>query len=201
MRSLPFHLTIFIFFLCALPAFAQADSSSKGLEAFQKFRNSSQPFSDSLSKYQYECLKQHLLTSLAQERYFQKQYDFYYAESLKHRFDTFQWQQQSGKIIFWVVILIVFIALLFAAIQFRISMTQSKIAQLKEGINKPGAGTGEEVHTVELSLKGVKVNSSVLGVVILVISLAFLYLYLVFVYPINTLKVDEFTAPSNEVTK
>jgi hypothetical protein len=38
---------------------------------------------------------------------------------------------------------------------------------------------------LDLSTAGLKVSSPVLGVIILVISLAFFYLYLVYVYPIS----------------
>ena len=42
-----------------------------------------------------------------------------------------------------------------------------------------------EVTELEASVKGIKVSSPVLGVIILVISLLFFYLYLAFVYPIQ----------------
>lgn len=40
-------------------------------------------------------------------------------------------------------------------------------------------------NDLELSTTGVKVNSSVLGVIILVLSIAFFYLYIMYVYPIK----------------
>jgi hypothetical protein len=43
----------------------------------------------------------------------------------------------------------------------------------------------ESITEFEASAKGIKVSSPVLGVIILVISLAFFYLYLVYVYPIS----------------
>jgi len=86
-----------------------------------------------------------------------------------HRLRAFEWQALSSKIIFFVVILLVFVGIYFAAIQFH-----------------RGAGSGAEQGTeLELSLRSVKVSSPVLGVVILVISLAFFYLYLWIVYPIS----------------
>jgi hypothetical protein len=39
-------------------------------------------------------------------------------------------------------------------------------------------------HELELSTSGLKVSSPVLGVIILALSLAFFYLYLIYVYPI-----------------
>ena len=38
---------------------------------------------------------------------------------------------------------------------------------------------------LEVSAKGIVVNSSVMGVIILALSLAFFYLYLVYIYPIT----------------
>jgi hypothetical protein len=100
-----------------------------------------------------------------------------YAESLTHNRDVFLWQLRSGQIIFWVILLLVFVGILFSGLQFGKSFL----------LLRAGSGAKpEEMHTeLELSTKGVKISSSVLGVVILVTSLAFLYLYLVHVYPIE----------------
>ena len=84
-----------------------------------------------------------------------------------HREAVFSWQFLSSKIIFWAVLLVVFAGMLFSSVQFF------------GHLYKP------EVTEVEASLQGVKVSSPVLGVVILTISIAFFYLYLVFVYPIS----------------
>ena len=206
-----FLLLIGSLLLFCLPSMAQCDTCKKGLEAFKAALDKPNPRADSLSKYNYELEKQKLLTESAEQRYFQRQYDFYYTSSLQHRFDTFQWQQVSGKIIFWVVIIIVFIALLFAAIQFRISMQQAS-SKIKKAVSTRAATveTGETTEAgasampnseVELSVSGVKVNSSVLGVVILVISLAFLYLYLVYVYPISSVKTDGISNPAKELVE
>lgn len=191
MRNFLFILIAFLV-LGISPVFAQADTTKSPFAGFEKFKDSMTAGSDSLLKFENDYLKQKLRTDLARERYFQQQYDFYFTKSLQQRYDTFQWQQESGKIIFWVVIAIVFIALFFAAVQFRITMQQLKKRQAKRAKNLMEDEVEKvDAHEVELSMKGVKVNSSVLGVVILVISLAFLYLYLVFVYPINNVKLDK----------
>ncbi|MCU0430004.1 MAG: hypothetical protein MUF42_08525 [Cytophagaceae bacterium] len=126
-----------------------------------------------------------LLREAEVDKSFQKarisQYEFeaaryqYYKDSLQSTRKVFDWQYISSIILFFTVIVIVFTGILFAAIQFRKSMKSSTEA-------------AKESNEVELSLKGVKVNSSVLGVVILVISLAFFYLYLIYVYPISEVK-------------
>jgi len=100
-----------------------------------------------------------------------------YAETLKgyydyrqagyaHRLRVFRWQHVSTIIIFFVVIGLVVAGVYFAAIQFH-------------------RGKSADTTEVELSVKGVKVRSPVLGVVILTLSLGFFYLYLAYVYPIQ----------------
>ena len=93
----------------------------------------------------------------------------YQVFGLDHRERTFEWQYFSTKLIFFCVILLVVAGIVFSGIQFR--------KGLKEG--KP------EVTTAEVSPTGLKFSSSVLGVIILFISLLFFYLYLMYVYPIS----------------
>lgn len=92
-----------------------------------------------------------------------------------HRLEVFAWQSLSTIIIFIVVLLLVFCGIGFAAIQFRAGL-------LRRGGDGPAPAEETEIS---LSLSEVKVRSPVLGVIILTISLAFFYLYLVHVYPIR----------------
>jgi len=117
----------------------------------------------------------------------------FYISSLQHRRRVFDWQHASSIIIFWVVIIIVFIGLIFSGIQFYISM-QSSLAGKKKRRTKNALAESQpetveshspEVAEFEASLQGIKVKSSVLGIIILGISLAFFYLYLAHVYPIS----------------
>ena len=102
----------------------------------------------------------------------------YYAYRLsgyEHRQRVFAWQLSSSKVIFATVLVLVFSGIAFAALQFY------------AGFRRPvtsGAGVAETVTELDVSATGVKVSSPVLGVIILVLSLAFFYLYLVYVYPI-----------------
>lgn len=99
----------------------------------------------------------------------------YYKSGLEHRSRVFWWQHMSTRIIFGVVLLLVGAGVYFAWVQFR------------HDLGMPGEGAEERVsgHTVELSTSGIKVSSPVLGVIILALSLAFFYLYLIYVYPIT----------------
>jgi len=91
---------------------------------------------------------------------------------------VFRWQALSSIIIFYSVLVLVFAGILFSGIQFYKSM---KFAGDKEKEGK----TNQALTEFEASASGIKVSSPVLGVIILVISLAFFYLYLVYVYPIQ----------------
>jgi hypothetical protein len=52
-------------------------------------------------------------------------------------------------------------------------------------LKRPRAAASDVATEIDLSTSSVKVSSPVLGVIILVISLAFFCLYLVYVYPIS----------------
>jgi hypothetical protein len=95
----------------------------------------------------------------------------YRVDGYQHRQRVFGWQLLSTKIIFVMVILLVLIGVYFSWLQFRSAM-------------KAGHPGDAQETTFEASTSGFKVSSPVLGVIILAISLAFFYLYLVHVYPI-----------------
>jgi hypothetical protein len=114
------------------------------------------------------------LSNVKYQAALQEYYD-YHISGLQHRSKVFRWQLFSSKIIFIVVIILVFAGIYFAAVQFYIGLKQVR--------NKiPDYNDRTEITA---SMKGIKVSSPVLGVIILVISLAFFYLYLVHVFPIE----------------
>jgi hypothetical protein len=104
-----------------------------------------------------------------------REYYAYRASGLLHRRRIFEWQLVSSKIIFMTVLLLVASGILFAALQFR------------AGLKRTTADARDEATSLDISTTNVKVSSPVLGVIILTISLAFFYLYLVYVYPITEL--------------
>jgi Leucine-rich repeat (LRR) protein len=102
----------------------------------------------------------------------------------KHTLAVLQWQLTSSQIIFCVVIGIVCIGLGLAVIQF--------IAALKMDTKRPAQSAaeaepelGNNQTEIELTLQSVKIKTSLIGVIVLIISLAFFYLYLIHVYPIE----------------
>lgn len=110
---------------------------------------------------------------VAQQRAFRSYYD-YRTEGFDHRRRVFEWQLFTSKIIFAVVVALVAIGIFFSWLQFRRGLGADGNAEAKQ-----------ETTTIEATAKGIKVSSPVLGVIILTISLAFFYLYLVYVYPIE----------------
>ncbi|MCA9233330.1 MAG: hypothetical protein KDA57_21980 [Planctomycetales bacterium] len=90
-------------------------------------------------------------------------------KGFQHRTTVFQWQLLSSKIVFFSVLILLLVGIVFSGIQFR------------KGLQTEGSMATE----LEASTSGVKVSSPVLGVIILLISLLFFYLYLVYIYPIH----------------
>ncbi len=95
-----------------------------------------------------------------------------------HREKVFGWQLLSSKIIFIVVVLLMAAGIYFSGVQFHASLRRAK---------RTGSPGEAELTEVVASMKGIKVSSPVLGVIILMISLLFFYLYLVHVYPIESI--------------
>lgn len=128
--------------------------------------------------------------AVAYQKYLEAYYN-YQSHSLTYAESVFDWQYRASKDIFWVVILLVLSGLAFAGIQFAIAMRIPV-----RGTKKKGAAAGREPSTetpqigdtsIEASTHGVKITSSVIGLLILVVSIGFFYLYLVYVYPIQNI--------------
>jgi hypothetical protein len=109
-------------------------------------------------------------------------YYVYRIEGFGHRKSVFAWQSLSSKIIFVVVLILVFLGMYFAAVQFHVGLRRGAIPP---SVDTAVAKADGDVTELELSWKAIRVRSAVLGVIVLALSLAFFYLYLVFVYPIE----------------
>ena len=104
-----------------------------------------------------------------------RSYYEYRIQGFEHRQSVFEWQLLSSKVIFVVVVLLVSAGVYFSWLQFQIEMKRKASDDGYEG----------STSTIEASSTGIKVSSPILGVIILVISLLFFYLYLVHVYRIE----------------
>ncbi|MFN0275300.1 MAG: hypothetical protein ACKVPJ_06125 [Chitinophagales bacterium] len=184
-----------------------SDSSEKDWQSeYQEFSESqdNSTLADSLLMHHEILMMERIKTDMAKERYFQQQYNSYYTGNLNHRENTFLWQYQSGKIIFWVVILIVIAGLIFSGMQFYITYkhmtgmikttnslgTTDNTAETEQKSVVPDAINDMNKTDLSLSPEGLKINTSVIGLIILVISIAFFYLYLIHIYPIKEVNID-----------
>ncbi len=105
---------------------------------------------------------------------YQKSLQAYYAYKIRgfeHRSHVFEWQLFSSKLLFAVVLILVFSGIYFAAVQFYAGL-------------KSNQGDTEDTKLV-LSTKSIEISSPVIGLIILALSLGFFYLYLVYVFPIE----------------
>jgi len=105
-----------------------------------------------------------------------KKRDEYLIYSLEHRKEVFNWQLQASRWIFVIVMLIVLSGLVLSYMHFYKSLK-----------NPEGSNDNTEL---DMSTSGIKMNSSVIGLMILVLAIAFLYLYLIHVFPINEFNSD-----------
>jgi hypothetical protein len=102
--------------------------------------------------------------------------DEYLMYSLEHRKEVFNWQLQASKWIFVIVMLIVISGLVLSYMHFY------------KSLKNPGGSSDQS--ELDMSTSGIKMNSSVIGLMILVLAIAFLYLYLIHVFPINEFNID-----------
>ena len=109
--------------------------------------------------------------SALQAKYFEsiKAYYDYRINGFKHRHSVFQWQLYSSKIVFIAVLVLLLAGIVFSGIQFWKGLKDNKL----------------ETTSLEALPTGIKVSSPVLGIIVLIISLLFFYLYLVYIFPIQ----------------
>jgi hypothetical protein len=102
---------------------------------------------------------------------------------------AFEWQHFSTKVIFWSVLGVVVLGLGLSCVQFAFAYYAppwSRRKRMKKGsANERPTEPRESVTTIEVSTNAFKITSSVLGVIILALSIIFFFLYLKFVYPIT----------------
>ena len=97
--------------------------------------------------------------------------------SLNHEKRVFNWHHFSSVFIFFVVHFIILLGLYFSYIQFRYSIN-----------NK---GMDRTPSTMKVGHSEIEISSSIIGLLILVVSLAFFYLYLENVYPVQILPIRD----------
>lgn len=108
----------------------------------------------------------------AQDEY-EVNYWKYNSESLALRHRVFRQQFYISGAIFLLVIALVGVGVYFAFVQFQ--------------LGKIAGNAAMERTDLELGASGLKISSSVLGLLVLALSMGFFFLYLKYVYPISVL--------------
>jgi len=111
-----------------------------------------------------------------------RKYLIYFQNGYSQRESVLKFQNDSTKIILAIVISLVLLGMFFAWYQFSIAM---KAMQQRLDSGESISETVIEQQEIKISGSEIVARSSYLGVIILIVSLAFFYLYLVFVYPIK----------------
>ncbi len=103
---------------------------------------------------------------------------------------VYEWQLFNSKIIFWLVVLLVLSGVTLSGFQFyKDHIAQVKFHELTDKMTR-ATDSGQPQNkndsmTIEASLQGLKFNSNIIGMMILIISFLFFFAYLKFVYPIQ----------------
>jgi hypothetical protein len=129
---------------------------------------------------------------------------------LNHDREAYEWHHISSIIIFFVVVFLVLSGVWFSWMQFRLAHHHAvgeSVTVLNSATTNQTSLTGtqavdaaaqkDSVTEFSASPQGIKIASSAIGVVILVISMCFFYLYLEKVYPIIVNPVGQ-SSPSKQ---
>ncbi len=112
----------------------------------------------SIEDYPPELSEKYLQSAIARQNY--------EIMLFQHVDDALKWQRFASNILLWVVVVVVFSGLTLSGMQL--------MKSIRTGI--------QESNKVEISANKVRITTSVSGIVVLIISLAFLYLFIHEVY-------------------
>ncbi|ACK53072.1 hypothetical protein Tmz1t_0280 [Thauera aminoaromatica] len=107
---------------------------------------------------------------------YQVQYYAFLGQQTEVAIENFRWQQRASEVLMWTVLAVVFCGLGFSGYQL---------------YHATRLGKDPAANEIEISANKVRVTSSIVGLVVLFMSIAFLYLFLIEVYrikPVNLLQ-------------
>lgn len=161
------------------------------------------PLRDSMLLYMSKHSKDSAVAYMNAYLHYKKNIYWQAQEALKDRTATYAWQHRTSRWIFFIVVLVVLIGITFSAAHFYNAMRRENrllALQEKKQERKKQPETGKEgddkqpetdtATSIEVSSSGIKISSSLVGIIVLFFSLLFFFLYLKFVYPINETKLD-----------
>jgi hypothetical protein len=132
------------------------------------------------------------IESIERRATYEEQHLDYRVSVLKHREATLQLQYFQTLVIFVLVILLVASGLYLAWRQFRLDEEERRREDAerieRKSLSDEAAGGSPDAPrntSLELTTQGVKIQSSVIGLIVLTLSLGFFYLYILHVYTIT----------------
>ena len=97
---------------------------------------------------------------------------------MQHRVAVFKWQEFASNVMLWVVVVVVLSGLVFSA------------AQLIDGLR-----FGKDLQgNLEISAQGLKVTSSIVGLLVLAMSIAFVLIFVDQIYEIHVVQLGALPA-------
>lgn len=116
---------------------------------------------------------------------------YYFGEYLRRKaeleLDAFEWQANASEVLLWVVVLMCLSGVVFSGFQLWRASQPNVVDAANAGTENSAPKTDVTLQTgLEISASQLKVTSSVVGLIVLVLSLAYLYLFLKDVYTIET---------------
>jgi hypothetical protein len=128
----------------------------------------------------------------AQLGYLEYFYGDYARKLAEIQLSTFTWQARASEILIWVVVVVSLAGVAFSGYQLWRATAPAPVPSRAPRGGKAGATDAARAAAaaagttdIELSWQNVRITSSVIGLVVLVISVAYLYLFLKEVYAIK----------------
>lgn len=172
-------------------------------DSMQYLLNNDPLFKDSVKSLFYNYYRSEINANIEEQRYYErkynelelneKKYEDYNLYKIKYIEKTFNWQYLSSIIIFCTVMLITLIGIFFSWKHFNRAKNTNQTPS-----SDANNMVDQDIFDASFSIQeGIKLKTSILGIVILVVSLAFLYFYLNFVYPIKLVENNETNKPKD----
>ncbi len=124
------------------------------------------------------------VASIERKTAYEDEHLTYRLASLKHRTSVLEQQMIQTWVIFITVMLMVLSGLYLAWRQFRLDEETQRARCEKVASSEAGDAPGRTT-SLEISPDGIKIQSSVIGLIVLALSFAFFYLYIVHVYTVT----------------
>ncbi|WP_295720820.1 hypothetical protein [Mucilaginibacter sp.] len=195
-----------VVFFCLLTILTSniAQAQTNGQQETESVFVSTKKDTTNYNTHKYVDTKYTLLSNIKKSEDLKIEEDRY---GIKHGQKVYDFQYYTSIIIFVVVIFIVLTGLYLSYKQFEFThemlrnQTDAKKAIIIQGPDATTKITDDTTSqetkadislsgstTFELSKDGIKINSAVIGLIILAISIAFFFLYLEYVYPVHVIK-------------